>query len=445
MKKSAARSKTKTTRTAADKKPSVGKKTKPSPSSSSHFSEMVENAVQGILVHRNFKPLYANKGFATLFGYRNTNDVLALPLIRPLIPKDRWATVEAEYDDLVRGRTGPVIRRARGIKKDGTEIWMAITERMMRWEGAPAVEITAFDITSQMAAEHNLLESEQALRAILEILPYPIYITRPGNGQLLFVNRKTCLLFQQSANQLLRSRSIEFFADPKEREDLRQLLETIPDIRDIEVRMKTGPGRGFTAEMAAISMNFGGEPAILVALNDISQRKEMEAELFSQATTDELTKISNRRHFFVLAERELSRAQRFDRPLSTMMIDIDHFKKINDTHGHAIGDGVLQSFVKRALESLRQSDVIGRLGGEEFAVIMPETTHAAAEAAAERLRAHVEVRPLIADREAISVTVSVGVATFNASDETIDKFLHRADQALYRAKNNGRNRVEVAG
>ncbi len=405
---------------------------------------MFENAVHGILVHRNFKPLYANKALATLFGYKSVRGVLSLPLIRPLIPDDRWASVEAEYDDLVRGRKGPVITRARFLRKDGDEIWIAMTERALNWQGKPAVAITALDITSQMTVEQNLLESEQGLRSILEILPYPIYITRPGNGQLLFVNRKTCLLFQQNVGQLLRRKSIDFFADPKEREDLRQLLETIPDIRDIEVRMRTASGREFTAEMAAITMIYDGEPAILVALNDISQRKEMEAELFSQATTDELTGINNRRHFFMQAERDLSRAQRFGRPLSVMMLDIDHFKKINDTYGHAVGDGVLQAFVKRSLESLRQSDVIGRLGGEEFAVIMPETAQAAAEAAAERLRAHVAERPLIADRAAIPTTVSVGVATFEAGDKSIDKFLHRADVALYRAKNKGRNRIEIA-
>jgi len=122
-----------------------------------------------------------------------------------------------------------------------------------------------------------LWRTSNACRSILEILPYPIYITRPRDGQLLFVNRKTCLLFQQSAGQLLRGSSIDFFANPKEREDLRQLLETINDIRDIEMRMKTAHGREFTAELAAIAMNYNGTPAILVALNDISQRKEMEA------------------------------------------------------------------------------------------------------------------------------------------------------------------------
>jgi diguanylate cyclase (GGDEF)-like protein len=170
----------------------------------------------------------------------------------------------------------------------------------------------------------------------------------------------------------------------------------------------------------------------------------MEAELFSQATTDALTGISNRRHFFMQAEREWGRAQRFTRPFSAMMIDIDHFKAVNDQHGHQAGDSVLQAFVKRAVESLRQSDVIGRLGGEEFAVMMPETDRAAAIAAAERLREHVAERPLIIEHEIMTVTVSVGVASFRADDRSLDTFLNRADAALYRAKNGGRNRVEVA-
>jgi diguanylate cyclase (GGDEF)-like protein/PAS domain S-box-containing protein len=315
---------------------------------------------------------------------------------------------------------------------------------MIDWHGKPAVEITAYDISHQMAIEQNLLESEQHLRAILEILPYPIYISARDGGQLLFVNRKSCLLFQQGASQLLRSRSIDFFVNPQEREDLRNLLDTIPDIRDVEVRMRTAHGREFTAELAAISMDYGGTPAVMVALNDISQRKKLEAELFHQANTDSLTGISNRRYFLSQAEQEMRRSRRFARPLSVMMIDLDYFKKINDAHGHAVGDAVLQGTVKRSLESLRQSDQLGRLGGEEFAVILPETELAAAVDVAERLRQHLAERPLIAEREAVPCTVSVGVAQLNARDHTIDDLFNRADEALYVAKNNGRNRVEIA-
>ena len=301
------------------------------------FRDLIENSVQGILVHRNFKPLYANETFASVFGYASAKEIMAMPLLRPLVPPDSWARVEQEYDDLIRGRRKAIASRVRGIRKDGSEIWAAMTERLIDWHGTPAVQANVYDISAQMAIEQSLLKSEQHLRSILEILPYPIYIARQEDGQLLFVNRKTCLLFQQSAGQLLRGRSIDFFVNPQEREEMRKLLETIPDIRDVEVNMKTAAGREFVAEVAAIAVEYGGTPSVLVALNDISQRKELEAELFKQASTDGLTGISNRRYFMAQAEQELRRSRRFARDMAVMMIDIDHFKKINDSHGHAAG------------------------------------------------------------------------------------------------------------
>jgi diguanylate cyclase (GGDEF)-like protein/PAS domain S-box-containing protein len=407
-----------------------------------NFADLVENGVEGVLVHRNFRPLYANQAFAALFGYKHASDILAMPLLRPLIPNDNWARMEEEYNELIRHKQSSYIGRVRVVHKKGHEIWLAITQRVIDWHGTPAVHLTAFDISTQMAAEHALQHNEQHLRAILEVLPQPIYITRRHDGQLLYVNRKTCLLFQQRANQLLRGCSTDFFVDPKEREDLAQLFETVQDIRDVEVKMKTVGGREFTAEIAAIAVEYGAEPAVLVALNDISQRKQLESELFHQASTDSLTGISNRRYFINQAEQEMRRSRRFARDLSVMMIDIDHFKPINDQHGHAVGDAVLQGMVKRSLESLRQSDELGRLGGEEFAVIMPETNLIAATEAAERLRFHIAERPLVAERLAIPCTVSIGVAQLQGNDGTIDDLLHRADLALYRAKSNGRNRVE---
>ena len=182
---------------------------------------------------------------------------------------------------------------------------------------------------------------------------------------------------------------------------------------------------------------------MLIALNDVSQRKEMEAELFRQASTDSLTGIINRRYFQNQAEQEVRRSRRFARDMAVMMIDIDHFKPINDTYGHAVGDTIIQGVVKRALECLRQSDSIGRVGGEEFAVLLPETALAAARDVAERLRAHIEARPYIIGSGALACTVSIGVAQLSALDSSLEDLLHRADTALYAAKNDGRNRVEV--
>ena len=408
------------------------------------YRDLVDNAVQGVLIHNNFRPLYANAACARLFGYDSPADILALPLIRPLVPADLWPQVEEGYNDLVRGRRKSGIFRVRGRRRDGSEIWLSVTERLIDWHGAYAVQISAFDISSQVAVEQLMLDNEQLLRGVIEILPVPIYITRWRDERLLFVNRKTCLLLQQSVGPLLKSKSTDFYVNPQDHDNLRSLLESVHDMREIEVRMKTAHGREFTAEMAAIVMDYGGEPAVLVSLNDISQRKQLEAELFHQASIDSLTGISNRRYFMVQAESEMRRARRFGRDLSVMMIDLDHFKPINDRLGHATGDAVLAGVVKVALESLRQSDVMGRLGGEEFAVILPETGIAAAVDVANRLRQHIAEGPVIALKTAVTCTASVGVAHMKEEDGSIDDLLHRADEALYRAKESGRNRVETA-
>lgn len=422
----------------------VPKGQQPEASSLPDYRDLIDNAVQAVLIHSNFKPLYANAACARLFGYDQPAGILALPLIRPLIPADLWPQVEEGYNDLVRGHRKSGIFRVRALRKDGSEMWLSVTERLIDWHGAPAVQICAFDISSQIVLEQMMLDNEQILRSMLEILPVPIYIARWSDGKLLFVNRKTCLLFQQSAGPLLKSKSVDFYVNPKDRENLQALIETVRDMREVEIRMRTAQGREFTAELAAIMMDYGGERAVLVALNDISQRKELEAELFHQASIDALTGISNRRYFMIQAESELRRARRFGRPMSVMMIDLDHFKPINDRLGHATGDAVLAGVVKLALESLRQSDIMGRLGGEEFAVIMPETGLAAAVDAANRLRLHIAEKPVIALNTAVTCTTSVGVAELKSDDGSIDDLLHRADEALYRAKEGGRNRVETA-
>jgi len=426
-----------------DKPPAKSPKTAPT-HGAVDFADIVAHAAQGVLVHRNFKPLYANKAFASLLGYKSPKDVVALPILRPMFAPDLWVRAENDYDDLMKERSDAATLRMPLIRKNGKEIWVSGTQNRVAWQGAPAVMLSVFDVSAQVAAEQAMMNTEHHMRAVLEILPYPIYIARRSDGRLLFVNRKTCLLFERGAGAMLHGTSVDFFADAKERSNLRKLFDTLNDIRDVEVKMKTSLGREFMAELSAIKMDYNGAPCVLVALNDISERKALEAELMHQASTDALTGICNRRYFIAESEQELRRSQRFKRPLSVMMLDVDHFKPINDRHGHAVGDAVLQGVVKRAMESLRQSDQIARLGGEEFAALLPETNLTAAAEVADRLRQHLAERPIIAAHSAVPCTISIGVAQLKEGDSGIDSLLHRADEALYRAKQNGRNRVEVA-
>lgn len=166
-------------------------------------------------------------------------------------------------------------------------------------------------------------------------------------------------------------------------------------------------------------------------------------ELRRLAEKDALTGTCNRRTFLTLLGKALSVAQRRETALSVLLIDLDHFKKINDTWGHKQGDAALGHFVKVALTCLRHEDILGRLGGEEFAIFLPETGIIGARALAERLRSRVEGQPLDSEVGRIALTISIGVVQCAPGQESADEILHRADSAMYLAKQHGRNRVET--
>jgi diguanylate cyclase (GGDEF)-like protein len=166
--------------------------------------------------------------------------------------------------------------------------------------------------------------------------------------------------------------------------------------------------------------------------------------LHAIATTDVLTGLLTRRRFLEVGEDELERARRYGRPLSLIAIDLDHFKQVNDRYGHAAGDAVLAGVANVLREHTRQHDLVGRIGGEEIAVALPETGVETARLVAERIRMRVSTLTPTVDGVTIPVTASFGVAIAEPSDISILDMLKRADQALYRAKARGRDRVEAA-
>jgi diguanylate cyclase (GGDEF)-like protein len=178
---------------------------------------------------------------------------------------------------------------------------------------------------------------------------------------------------------------------------------------------------------------------------EIEQRVRAQASAERLAIVDSLTGLFNRRHLFSLAERQLAEALRHQQPLSVVMFDIDHFKKVNDNYGHAAGDKVLSILSSSVERTLRRSDSVGRYGGEEFVVLLPQTDLDSAHTLAERLRTEIAELAIDLDHDRISVTISAGVAGLPAPqpDDRIDRLIDRADQALYLAKQNGRNRTEV--
>jgi len=169
--------------------------------------------------------------------------------------------------------------------------------------------------------------------------------------------------------------------------------------------------------------------------------KRAKEKLIKMATTDELTRLANRRYFMERFNSEFDRVKRYESKFSLLMIDIDHFKNINDTFGHKAGDKALQEAATIMKKSLRSSDIIGRVGGEEFSVLLPETDINSALYIAERLRNKVEKSTIDHEDVKISITISIGTTQSDAGDHSVDDIIIRADKAMYNAKNEGRNKI----
>jgi len=168
------------------------------------------------------------------------------------------------------------------------------------------------------------------------------------------------------------------------------------------------------------------------------------AQAHEIANTDVLTFLPNRRKIITDLQEEVIRSNRYNTPLSISILDIDHFKKVNDTYGHTSGDEALRSVAACLRDRIRHPDTIGRYGGEEFLIVLPNSISRSAEDQALRLFQQIRSLKIEANGYEFSVTISMGIAQLRVGDETWEQFLHRADEALYAAKNNGRNRWVVA-
>lgn len=206
----------------------------------------------------------------------------------------------------------------------------------------------------------------------------------------------------------------------------------------------------FTGKCLLVSLTKSSDNELFVFTSDITQQKQTELDLRDAlekveklAATDPLTEVSNRRHFISQAENELARSRRQNSPATLLSMDIDHFKKINDNYGHLIGDKVLKSVAQICKKTLRSHDIFGRLGGEEFSIMLPDTDLCGGHEVAERLRENIQELNIRHNEHIIKVTASIGLCKANSDTLNLNELLSRADEALYYAKNTGRNKVEL--
>jgi diguanylate cyclase (GGDEF)-like protein/PAS domain S-box-containing protein len=340
----------------------------------------------------------------------------------------------AHYEGRLTGMAGeeiPVLGRARAIELEGLDLILA----------------SFADITSLKRAEEALRRSEDKYRTLFESSRDAVMLLE--DMRFVDCNTATLKMLGCGDETQLVGRGFADFAPPMQagdvdsEKDAARQLQTAMDKGShfFEWIFRRRDGVQFPAEVMLSAAETGEKILVQAMIRDITKRKNMETELVQLALTDSLTGANNRRSFLQKAAQELLRSQRYDHPFSFLMMDVDRFKSINDAYGHAMGDKVLKALVSRSLQILRATDVFGRLGGEEFGVVLPETDTETAMKTTERLRKEISGIAVESNQGAIRFTVSIGLAVLKGKDESLEKVMNRADKALLLAKKNGRNLI----
>ena len=371
------------------------------------------------------------------------------PWIEFVHPDDQEAT-QAAMDTQKHGESISNFE-SRYLHKDGTYRWIS-------WNSIPDMDrritfAVARDVTVQKHAEQALAASEERFRMLMQQAPLSMELYDP-NGLLIQCNDAWSELWGVADCESMLC-SYNLFNDENAQrtglaEAMAQVLEKSEpvDIPEIELLRDHGgnqPGKLYIHSQVYPLLDATGSIQYVVVMHEnITERKRLEEELKRLATTDSLTGTRNRHNFMDIAGRELTRAIRYGLPLVALMIDIDHFKNINDTYGHRTGDMVLKAMVDACHQDIRENDVFGRLGGEEFGLILTDTTPEKSLEAAERLRESLAAVEVKAGNDVVRFTVSIGLAALRDNYEGLEDLLNRADKALYEAKRAGRNRVLMA-
>ena len=394
------------------------------------------------VVNANGRFVFVSASFETIFGY-SPEEVVGKDMIDFVLPEDRAKTLQTVHQ--IMSDRPQINFENRYLRKDGQVahvMWSA------RWSEADQVRIAvARDVTQLRQSEVAIDESERRFRNIFDATPIPMALN-DSNGNIRYLNKAFIRITGYTQNDIpnLEKWWPLAYPDPEYRnwvierwqENLNESINSgqyfVP--LELKVQCKDGSLRNFEIGAAKLNNNFAGDH--LVILQDITERKQSEERIQYLAYRDALTSLPNRVLLRDRVEQSIANAHRQGSSSAVLFIFLDDLKNINDSLGHIAGDAILVEAAQRLTASIRETDTVGRLGGDEFLVLLASADAAAAAHVAQKLLTEIR-KPYVSEPRSLNITPSIGIALYPKDGTTFDELLKAADIAMYRAKREGRN------
>lgn len=337
-------------------------------------------------------------------------------------------------------------------RKNGKPIFGMLSSKTFDLNGETHILSAIHDITNRKKMEEKLRENQDKFRFLTDNSADVIWHINTGYrvdyisaaDETLRGYRKEEVIGQPIWN-FFKPEGIKLVREKMEHYRQKEQVGNNMNIDRFEIQQRCKDGNWVWTEVCAgPHYNNDGDLIGYHGINrDITDRKRIFDELYHQATTDDLTRVPNRRHFMYLAEKEMKSAKRYHRPISIIVVDFDNLKKINDTYGHLAGDRALSVFSKIVQQIIREVDILGRFGGDEFLILLPETDGDQAYHVMERINQVLASSPIFYQDETFSLSVSSGIASIENWTDSLEDLLNRADEALYEAKELGGKRIST--
>ena len=403
---------------------------------------LIDHLQDGIFVIENEKIVYLNQRMADMFAYR-VDELIGRPFMELVAPVDQKLIME-RYRARLAGEDVPAQYEIRLLTSQGKILYCALNVGLRTDENGQISSIGSVrDVTQQKEEYAKLDATKTELKTIFDHLPDVFYRT-DMQGFITLISPSCFELIGYRQEVLLGTLMADYYKTPAEREKVvHAIKEGKGKATLVEAALRHKDGHIiWISTSAVVRLDKDGKPVFIEGVSrDITERKHMEEQLTLLSRVDSLTGALSRRYFMDKCSEVFAVMKRYQRPASMIMMDLDNFKKINDIYGHHIGDQALVAFTLECQKEIRESDIFGRLGGEEFGLMLPETALQRAQATAERIRKRIEnIKIPVAD-EVIKITVSIGLIEINNEIHTLDDALRCADKAMYQAKDQGRNTV----